>query len=169
MKSKFFLPKTYNLFLGLLFLVFIAGSCKKTDSSIGNTYEMTFTANGTKVTYTLEAALVATFTDSEGQYLGVFSGFDDNTNISIDVFDNQAITEKKYSGYTAVGTALSGVIMGYQDSSGTNYSQAGSDLEVNVTSITDTAVSGTFSGTLKASGKSDMVIADGKFTLKRFN
>lgn len=130
---------------------------------------MSFTANGTKVEYTLEGALVATFSNAGQQYVGIFSGYDTNTNMNLQVYDNTDISEKDYSGYTTVNTELVGVLMGYQDNSSTLYSKGGGDVVVNVSSITDTSVSGTFSGTLKAAGKPDMVIADGKFTVKRIN
>ncbi len=171
MKNNYFNFKTFYPVLGLLILVFIVNSCTKdkTNNGSGVTYEMSFMANGTKVVYTLEAALVATFAEEGDQYLGTFVGYDSDSNMDIEVFDSQAISKKEYSGYTTSGTILVGVLMSYDDSTGTLYSQAGDDVVVTITSIAYASISGTFSGTLKASGKPDMVITDGKFTVKRIN
>ena len=169
MKNNFTTSKTVYLFLALLALVFVNNSCKKDSSISSNTYEMSFKANGTLVDYKTEGALVATFTNTDNQFLGVFSGYDANSNMGLQVYSDAAISEMSYSGYTTSGFVLVGVLMGYQDTSGTLYSQAGSDVVINISKITDTSVSGTFSGTLKASGKADMVITDGKFTVKRYN
>lgn len=168
MKNIFFGSKRIYLFIVLLMMISVVNSCKK-DNSISNTYEMSFYANGTKVVYTVEGALVATFSNAGDQFLGIFSGYDVNSNMGLQVYSNTEISENSYSGYTTSGFVLVGVLIGYQDTSGTLYSQAGGDVIIDVASITDTSVSGTFSGTLKASGKPDMVITEGKFTVKRFN
>ena len=150
--------------------MFVIGSCKKNNSDGSNvTYEMSFMANGEKVVYTLQAALVATFSNTGDQYTGAFVGSDSNSNMELQVFDNQDISKKAYVGYTTSGTILVGVLMSYTDRIGTLYSQAGENVVVTITSIAYASVSGTFSGTLKASGKPDMAITDGKFTVKRIN
>ena len=166
--KKYFTQK--NRFPVIILFVFalIVNSCKKDDMS-GKTYFMSFTANGTKVEYTVEGALVATFSDAGNQHIGFFSGYNSITNLNLQVYDDVPISVKSYTGYNISNSILLGVLIGYDDESGTDYTQVGDDLVVNVTSITDTSVSGTFSGTLKANGKPDIVIAGGKFTVKRFN
>ncbi len=170
MKNNSFIPKTFFPFIGFLILIFTISSCKKTDLTGSNvTYQMSFMANGEKVVYTLEAALVAVFSNVGNQYNGAFVGYDSNSNMGLQVFDNQTISKKEYTGYTTSGTILVGVLMSYEDSNGTVYSQAGEDVKVTITSLAHESVSGTFSGTLKASGNPDMAITDGKFTVKRIN
>ena len=121
------------------------------------------------VKYELEGALIATFNQTNGQYIAIFSGYDATSNMNLSVYDDKAIGESDYTGFSNSGTATVGALMGYQDVSDTLYSQAGGDVDIKVIKITSDLVSGTFSGTLKSSGEQDMVITDGKFTLKRFN
>ena len=51
MKNNRFLFKTFYVISGLAFLLITAGSCSKDNSVPASTYQMTFTANGTKVSY----------------------------------------------------------------------------------------------------------------------
>ena len=130
---------------------------------------MSFKANGTQVNYKTIGAIVATFSNNSSEYLGAFSGYDATSNMNLQVYDGATITTKNYSGYTAAGNGLIGVLIGYQGDSGTLCSEAGDDAPATVTSISETSVSGTFSGTIKADRKADIAITNGKFTLQRFN
>ena len=91
--------------------------------------------------------------------------------MSLQIYDDKQIGEMSYSGYDVSGSALVGVLMGYQDTSGTLYTQLSlsSDMVINISSITTDAVSGTFSGTLQSTGKADISITEGKFTVWRAN
>ncbi|MFB6342981.1 hypothetical protein ACE1ET_14735 [Saccharicrinis sp. FJH62] len=151
----------------IMLFILVVPSCTKDDSRVGETYEMSFSVNGTTVKYTSQASLLANFANTGAQYLAVFTGNDATSSMNITAYDDQPVSKKSYSGYATSGTALVGVLMTYQDNDGTVFSQGGGDVIVSISSITDTSVSGTFSGILKASGKPDMVITDGKFTLKR--
>jgi len=170
MKRRYFISEKVLAVLVVLMITVVLSSCKKDDpEENGGAYEMSFTANGTKVKYTTQGALVASFANSGSQFLGVLTGYDANTNLHVQVYDDEAIVAGTYSGYSASGGVLTGVLIGYKDGTGTSYTQAGGDIVVTISSITETSASGTFIGTLKASGKPDMVITDGKFTVQRFD
>lgn len=155
----------------LLFLsIFI--SCKKDSEMDENAlYRMSFKANNNFVEYTLDGALLATFSKAGNQYLLTISGYDIGSNLNLQIYNDEEITENTYSGFVPSSSALVGVSMGYQDNSTTIYTRASTDTDViiHVNSITETAVSGTFSGTVKASGKADISITEGKFNVKRYN
>ena len=170
MKTRAYFKKAIYPLLGLILFTFFISACKK-DTVANNTgnYEMTFNANGTQIKYNTDNAVVATFSQTGEQYVGIFSGYDANSNMGLSVYDNKQISESDYTGFTASGMATVGALIGYQDDSGTLYSQAGNDVDIKISSITSDSVSGTFSGTLTATGKPNMVITEGKFTLKRLN
>ena len=170
MKNHFFSLRKIYPFLILLALVFVNNSCKK-DTSIGNkTYEMSFKANGTLVDYKTEGGLTASFNKTDNQYITIFHGEDANSFINLSIYDDKPTSETSYSGYSVLNSSITyGVFIGYTDDSGTIYTQAGGDIIITVNSITTDSASGTFSGTLNASGKPELVITDGKFTLKRYN
>ncbi|HKI88557.1 MAG TPA: hypothetical protein VKA38_05970 [Draconibacterium sp.] len=170
MENRYPFVKAIYPLAGLILLIILLSACKKdTVANNAGKYEMSFKANGASVKYDTENALVATFNQTNNQYIAIFSGYDTNSNMNLSVYDDKAISETNYSGYTVSGIVTTGVLMGYQDDSGTLYTQPGADVAIRVSSISASAVSGTFSGTLKATGKPDMVITDGKFNLKRLN
>jgi glutamate synthase domain-containing protein 3 len=147
------------------------GSCKKDDATDDGKYFIRFNANGSKVEFTVQGSLVAAFGQAGTQYNAVFTGGDAASNISLQVYDGKAIAAGTFSGYTITGGAVVGAIMGYSDNSGTLYTQGsvGSNASITISEITTTTVRGTFSGTLKASGKTDIVVSQGEFYVWRAN
>lgn len=172
MKSKSFLLKSVYPVFGFLLLTSIFSACKKdTPAQKTGAYEMSFKVNGSLVDYKTQESLIAAFSQTGSQYLLLISGYDANSNMSLQIYDDKQIGEMSYSGYDVSGSALVGVLMGYQDTSGTLYTQLSlsSDMVINISSITTDAVSGTFSGTLQSTGKADISITEGKFTVWRAN
>jgi len=150
----------------------LTGSCKKDEATGGDgKYFVRFNANGSKVEFTLQGSLVAAFGQAGVQHNAVFTGGDGTSNISLQVFDGKAIAAGAFSGYTITGGAVVGTLIGYSDSSGTLYTQGsvGSNASITISEITTTTVRGTFGGTLKASGKADIVVSQGEFFVWRAN
>lgn len=171
MKSRSLFQRFLYSIIGMILLVFVVGSCKKDKLGNGSTnYEMSFKASGTLVDYKTEGGLDASFNQTGNQYITIFHGSDANSYINLSIYDDKPTSETSYSGYTVLNSSITyGVFIGYTDSNGTIYTQPGGDVIIRVNSITANSASGTFSGTLKAAGKADLVITEGKFTLKRLN
>jgi hypothetical protein len=155
----------------LALLVTACSSSTGNDDDDGGFF-MRFDANGTRVTYTNEATLFATFTQSGAQHSAVFTGYDANSNMALQVYSDAPIAANTYSGYTLSGTVFVGALIGYEDATGTLYTQGtGTSIQSQIvlTSVTSESVRGTFSGTLKAAGQPDVVVTNGEFLVRRFN
>lgn len=157
--------------LVLLLLAVTFGSCSKDDEPAENEYYVRFNANGQNVEFKVHGLLVAAFGQAGNQYNASFTGGNTNSNVSLQVFDNKAITSATYSGYVLTGSAFIGAIIGYQDNSGTLFTQGAVSPNsiITISEITSTTVKGTFSGTVTASGKSDISITGGEFYVWRAN
>ena len=168
MKQLFINRQARILMLGFALLLLLS-SCKKDDNGVSG-YLIQFKANGKQVEFTEQASLLTLFY-SGSVYNALFSGYTASSNISLQVFDNKTISETTYSGYALVGSAFVGALIDYQDTDGTIYTQgtANSDASVTITQLAATTVRGTFSATLKASGKPDMVISQGQFFVRGAN
>jgi len=153
----------------VIFTVVIVG-CKKEEAG-SNGYWIKFKVDGSQVEFTLQSSLVAAFAQAGTQYNAVISGSDSKSHVGLQVYDNKAIVANKYSGYTILNGAVVGVLMHYADASGVVYNQSvtNSNLEITISELTATAVRGTFSGTLKATGKTDIAITSGEFYVWRAN
>ena len=148
----------------------ILGSCKK-DNDDSGAYKMKFKANGTLIEFTVQGSLTASFSQSGSVNNGVFTGYDANSNMGLQVYDSKAFEESTYSGYVWTGSAFVGALMGYSDKTGTLYTQGttNSNATINIIEITSTTVRGTFNGTVKADGKPDISITEGEFFVWRTN
>jgi hypothetical protein len=152
----------------------LSAGCSSSDSTgpgdNNGEYYFRFKANGTQVSFTTQSSLLATFAQAGSQYNGVFTGFDATTNAHVQVYDGAPISTKTYTGYNVVGTAFVGALIGWDDDTGTLYTAGSGDVRtVTITSLTDTYVQGTFSGTVSAAGKPSISITNGEFKLPRFN
>jgi hypothetical protein len=130
-----------------------------------------FNANGTQVSFTIDASLQAAFAHAGNAYDATLTGSDLNGSISLTVLDVVAITTKQYAGYQISGGGLVGVLIVYQQS-GAGYrsvTTSASDAVITITDITATEVKGTFSGTLKRNGQPDIVVTNGEFSVHRAN
>jgi hypothetical protein len=170
MKSNSSSKFTFQILVFAL-LVVLFGSCKNDDSDTGSEYYVRFNANGQKIEFRTYNSLVAAFGQSGVQHNAVFTGYDAKSNISLQVFDSKAIAPATFTGYALTGTSFVGALIGYQDNSGTLYSQGatGSNASITISEITSAAVRGTFNGTVKASGKPDISITNGEFYVWRAN
>lgn len=170
--------RTPPLRLAALLVLTLGGiaACGK-DSGTGpdnGSYYYRFDANGTRITFTQQASLVAAFGEAGNQRDLVITGYDADSNSAVQIYDNAQIGTGTWSGYNVdIGTGtLIGVIMHYRDASGTLYQQDTSTQSTDKVTITDvnaTSVRGTFSGHLKAAGKPDLTISNGEFYVKRVN
>ncbi|MBW8324114.1 MAG: hypothetical protein K0M50_05060 [Prolixibacteraceae bacterium] len=158
------------LIAGIALFTVMFSSCKK-DEAVEGDYVIRFKANGTPVEFSVQASLVAAFGKSGTQHNASFSGGDTNSNISLQVFDNKEIATATFSGYTLSGNTFVGALIGYSDKTGTLYTQGSvnPNATITITEINAGAVRGTFSGTLKASGKPDIVLTQGEFFVWRAN
>lgn len=170
MRDKTTKQRLTATFFYLVVFTLLFNGCKKDQSTQGG-YLMKFDVNGKTVEFTGQASLVAAFSNTGNQYLGVFTGYDANSNMGLQVYDNKAIVPGTFSGYTISNSAIVGVLIGYQDTSGTQYTQGttNSDAVITISELTATTVRGTFSGTLKAAGKSDISVTNGQFYVWRAN
>ncbi len=170
MKVKILNFRAMILILGIVFSSLVFNSCKK-DATSGDGYVMRFYVDGSKVEFTGQGSLVAAFAQSGTIFNAVFTGYTANSNMGLQIFDNKAIGATTYSGYGIVGSSIVGVLISYEDTDGTVYTQGTgtTDATITISEITDTTVRGTFSGTLKANGKPDIKITNGEFFVWRAN
>lgn len=166
---------------GLMMLMAIAimiGSCKKDDdnnnnnnNNNGSTYYVKFKSNGTQVNFTGFGTEVAIFSHSGNQYTCAVTGADTSSNIGLSMYDTTAITTKTYSGFTTVNSlsATLGTLVTYGDGSGTSYNSNNTTFSITVTGLTDSTMTGTFSGSLQDNnGTNTLTITDGDFHVKRY-
>ncbi len=168
-----------RLFRSILLIIFpltilLSNGCKKDDEDKGplsTGYFIRFKADGQQVEFTNQAALTAATGQSLSQYNAVVSGFSGNHNISIQMFDNEAIRTSVYEGYENKVSYFEGALIGY-GRDGVIYGTSGVNPEVTVslTVWTATEAKGTFSGKVKATNAStEIAITDGEFFVKRLN
>jgi hypothetical protein len=146
-------------------------SSSPTGPSGSGQYYLRFNANGSQVSFTSQPTLLVAFAQSGTQYNALITGYTASANASLTVFNGSAINTGTFSGYNIVGSALVGATIAYQDASGTLYSSgtAATDAVITITDKTSTTFKGTFSGRLKAVGKTDIVVTSGEFFVKRAN
>lgn len=171
MERKFILKRAFALILGVALLMLLVGSCKKDDNTDSGAYVMSFKVDGKLVEFKVQASLVAAFGHADNVYNAVFTGYDPDSNISLQIFDGKEIVAATYTGYGLVGGSIVGAVIGYSDKSGTLYTQyaVNSDATITISEITSSTVRGTFSGKLRSNGKSDISITEGKFYVWRAN
>jgi hypothetical protein len=145
-------------------------SCAK-DEDPGE-YFMRFKANGNLIEYTNQLGLTAGFAQSGNQHVGTISGWNDaSSNFSVLLYNLAPISETTYSGYSASVDGVVGVLFVYKEKETGVVFSSGVDAEFDatttITEMTDTGVKGTFRGTIKAAGQSDISITEGSFFVKR--
>lgn len=170
MKRKFFTRRAIIVLFFALFSIPFS-SCKDDKTASESNYYVRFNANGTRIEFTIHGSLIAAFGQSGNQYNASFTGGNISSNISLQVYDNKSIVPATFTGYTLSGSTFVGALIGYQDNTGTLYTQGAviPNSTITITEITSGAVRGTFSGTVKASGKSDISITGGEFYVWRAN
>jgi len=148
--------------------------CKKDEDNKGPSavgYFIRFKADGQQVEFTNQTTLTAATGQSLSQYNAVVSGFSGNHNISVQMFDNEAIRTSVYEGYENKVSYFEGALIGYGKDGviyGTN--AINPEVTVNLTEWTATEAKGTFSGKVKAtSASTEIAITEGEFYVKRLN
>lgn len=165
--------KVAGFFLALvMFIVSVTfiTSCAKEEEP--GEYYMRFKANGKLIEYTNQLGLAASFSQSGNQHIGTISGWNDaSSNFSFLLYDMAPITENTYSGYSFSTEGIVGVLLVHKEpGSGEVFSSGVTpdyDARVTISEIDGTAVKGTFSGLIKASGLPDINITEGSFFVKR--
>jgi hypothetical protein len=157
------------LVMFILSITFIT-SCEKEEEP--GEYYMRFKANGKLIEYTNQLGLSAGFSQSGNQHIGTISGWNDaSSNFSFLLYNLAPITENTYSGYSFSTEGTVGVLLVHKEpGSGEVFSSGVTpdyDARVTISEIDGTAVKGTFSGLIKASGLPDINITEGSFFVKR--
>lgn len=178
-RSKHFLQFTKLAFVVLL-LITSASSCSKSnvdeeeeESDTG--YFIRFNANGQLNKFTPEYILSGNLSEYNAQYSASIIGKNTTSSIIIHALDNKTIIEKSYSGYVMIQATPQtpayniGADIFYHGGDGIMYTSplSNSDVTIKIEKITPTTIRGTFNGTLKFSGKPDLVITNGKFHVER--
>lgn len=169
-----FLTKTTNYFvIGFLLIALFSNSCKKEDDDEVKDYQISFKSNGDLEEFKVEGVAGSFYEDKTGSQFGLrFTAKKQDFTIYLEVYDRHAITDSTYSGYKttpAVGQkpiVIEGASLAYND--GGTYTVHKTDFKdpdvtISINEIAKTFVRGSFKGTLKAKGKSDMIITEGKF------
>ena len=172
MKHQFFTKATSYFILGLVLVALFSGSCKKEDD-IKNDYKISYKANGVLEEFIVEDVAGSFYEDVTATQYGLrFTARKQNFTIYLDIYDRHAITDSTYSGYKLtppIGkkpTLIEGAEIAHND--GDTYTvyktdKKNADVTISISEITKSTVRGSFKGTLKASGKPDMVITEGKY------
>lgn len=173
MKYRFLTTTTNCFIIGFILIALLAGSCKKEDEDAVNDYEISFKSNGDLDEFKVEDVAGSFYEDKTGSQFGLrFTANKGEFTVYLDVYDLKAITESTYSGYKTTPpagqkpTLIEGAKLAYND--GNTYTVHKTDIKnpdvtISISEITKTTVRGSFKGTLKASGKPDMVVTEGKF------
>ncbi|WP_439481555.1 hypothetical protein [Cyclobacterium plantarum] len=171
----FSIPSISLLVLCLLvsFTSCSTGTDDDIEDKIGD-YMISFNGNGVLQEFTADHFPQGNIFDNGTQYTGVFSGTRSSSSVGVSVYDNKAIASNNYSGFVVTEPTqqslafVIGASINYNEGQ-TVYSTPDSNPQVTVTitEITSTEVRGTFSGTLKSSGKEDLVVTNGKFYVPR--
>ncbi len=169
--KKHLFKKIVTQVLVFSFFIGLSVSCQNDDNETEGGYYVRFKANGQQVEFTVQGATIAAFAQAGNTYNAVFTGYDSSSNVGLQVYDNKEITMATYSGYTLSGSSFIGALIHYKDNLGTLYSQDALNptTSITISEITSSAVKGTFSGILKASGKPDLSITQGEFFVWRSN
>ncbi len=175
MKSQLLKKQTTYFIIVFSLIALIQNSCKKDndeDEAVDKgSYMISFKANGHLEEFSSDNFLVCAFYDDGTHFTGQVSGTRSSSKVGVEVHDNTAIVETVYSGYKVTQASqtpayVEGAAIVYQEGQAiylTDFDNP--EVTVRITKITSTSVSGTFSGTLKSSGKADIIVTEGKFTV----
>lgn len=173
MKNQFFTRAARYFTIGFVLLALVLGSCNKEDDEEeggeSDKYMISFKANGTLQEFTSDHFPMASFYDNGTQYNCLVTGTRSASRIGVEAMDKKPIIETTYTGYaitqaTQTPAYVVGAAISYSEGQTiyiTPYENP--DVKVEITKITETTVQGKFNGTLKSSGKPDLVITEGKF------
>lgn len=164
----------------VLFTVAALGCSSSTDANgkSSSPYYIRFTANGTQSEYHDQFAfpISASFARTGTEYTAIVAGQSDAVattggTITLGAMDVAPITTKSYGALQTVasnGGFTLGQISYTIGSIGYSNPDPNNDVHVTFSEITATTARGTFSGTLKSSGRPNLSIS-GEFFAKRIN
>jgi hypothetical protein len=143
----------------LICFTLLFGGCSE-DEPAEDKYYISFMADLTRIVFTDQPVLTASYSQSGSQYNCTIGGGDRTSNITIQILDNGSI---------AVG-AYTDVQIKYQDDHGDVFEQdsGNADATATITAMTATSVRGRFSGTVSTTN-SVISITEGEFFVKRTN
>lgn len=168
--KNIFCPKHSALLLAIVSFGVLFSSCKKSSTSIDSGYFVQADANGTVVKYTGYTAAISTMLP--GSYVLDIQGqksLNSSTDIlSAVIMDGSPITTKTYTDEMVNGSPQG--IVSYYDNTDKQYSSALAitpAVNITVTAITGTYVTGTFSGTaVDINSGSTVILTNGSFKVK---
>ena len=142
--------------------------------SNGGSFYVRFRANGSQVEFNAANNVFTTIDKVGNEFHFGTSGVSPTTgnSVSLAVLDVSAITTTTYTGFTVVnnsgGFRMAQIMytVGGVQYENTDPNQ---DNRITITEITATTVKGTFSGTVKASGRPSLSITNGEFFSQRIN
>lgn len=173
MTKRFFTPFQFRLSFTLIAL-FLA-SCKK-DSGGGNNPRFFIKAevDGTEVQFSGFTNATLTTLPGTSFYLCSIQGEQDlsspiNILGAVITDDSPIAVNKEYSDDNLAGDVKQGIV-NYYDNNNNQFSSgfaASPNLKITLTEITDTYVSGVFSGKATSIGNQTVTLTEGSFTVKR--
>jgi hypothetical protein len=181
MKIQLLTKRLACLILGFVLVTVLFSSCNKDDDADDSDYNymISFKADGVLEEYPMTNENAGSFyEDATSTQFGLrFTDIGKPSTIYLDVYDNKMITESSYSGYVVTPAAgqkpayIVGAKLAYYNDAQSTHSTGLTDavVSVGISEITKASVRGTFSGKLKAKGKPDVEISEGKFFVRIAN
>ncbi|MBI1194000.1 MAG: hypothetical protein GC205_12645 [Bacteroidetes bacterium] len=144
-----------------------AVACKKDKTPEGPEYYMRFRANGVSIEYVQNT--FAVFNNTSGLSNASFSGSTIESNMVLQIFWPDTITEGTYTITPGPGSFIPAALFGYAVEGGLLFSSGntGGDAVINLTEIGPDYARGTFSGVVTETGEPDISITDGVFYLQQ--
>ena len=172
------MKKLSNLFVAVLFTAIALTSCKKNSDNSPSGTTMTFTANGTAITYNTCVAVSASVNDVNQTLItgtNLTNGKPGAASMEVDITHDLA-TMKAGQTYSVTTAPKDGLILFYfkNDTDVFTTQPANPIGKVTITEVTSSTIKGTFSGKLFSeddfTGEHVLyTIAGGSFTAKRSN
>jgi hypothetical protein len=155
--------------VALLLALVYCPSCGATEPAAAGDYFIRYQANGVLIEYREDPLLHGLVTQFGAQHAlgaeGASSpGSPVESSLNVSVFDVTPIVTRTYVGYQTVTGGFTSAGLTYR-TGGVEYNSNVSDADnrVTVTEITPVYLRGTFSGTVRAPGRPEVVITNGEF------
>jgi hypothetical protein len=158
--------------LSLALLLAACSSSTGPDDDGGTGYFIRYQANGTSIEYRDALLIHGVITTVGSQHLlaveGVSpSGTISGSSVNVSVMDVQSLAPGTYVGFQAKTGGFTSASILYR-TGGVEFSNtSNSDNRVVIAEISSTEIRGTFSGTVRASGQSNVSITNGEFFVPR--
>ena len=156
-------------FVALLVGLVLVSSCDSTEPDLISDYFLRFQANGVSIEYREDPLLHGVLTRFGAEHALAAEGESSAgsqvaSSLNVSVFDVTPITTRSYVGYQTVTGGFTSAGLIYR-TGGVEYNSNVSDADnrVTVTEIATAYRRGTFSGTVRAPGRPEVVITNGEF------